>query len=282
MKTARKPKNLFLFFSVTLPLLWLIRLSNSARNYPEANYPVYSGAFAAESVAPVNNLTVASYNIRYAQQIETAIAELQTLLAHEGLDILLLQEMTEPGAEQIARALDFNYVYFPAAVEPRHNQDFGNAVLSRWPISDSQKLILPHKSLNSRMIRIATRATLAVDSRAIVVYSVHAETILTLPSFRRDQFEAVLVDSAPETELAIIGGDFNSVTLGQVAGIEALYEPAGFTRASANSGHTLVRFGTEAFADHIFSKGFTILASGKIADATASDHLPIWTRLALN
>ncbi len=132
------------------------------------------------------------------------------------------------------------------------------------------------------MIRIATRATLMVDSRAIVVYSVHAETILTLPSFRRNQFQAVLADIPPETELAIIGGDFNAVTLGQVAGIEALYEPAGFSRATANSGHTLVRFRTEALADHIFSKGFTVLASGKIADATASDHLPIWARLALN
>jgi endonuclease/exonuclease/phosphatase family metal-dependent hydrolase len=43
-------------------------------------------------------LTVVSYNIRYSLNIDQAIVEFKELKAQKGLDIILLQEMTEEGA----------------------------------------------------------------------------------------------------------------------------------------------------------------------------------------
>jgi endonuclease/exonuclease/phosphatase (EEP) superfamily protein YafD len=78
---------------------------------------------------------------------------------------------------------------------------------------------------------------------------------------------------------AIVGGDFNSFTGAAVKRIEKHYGQAGFVRASRGCGYTFVRFGIRMPPDHIFAKGFDIKEAGKLAEAKASDHLPIWATL---
>jgi endonuclease/exonuclease/phosphatase (EEP) superfamily protein YafD len=93
---------------------------------------------------------------------------------------------------------------------------------------------------------------------------------------------AVLGDVDPEAEFSIIGGDFNSFTDARVEAIEDAYRQAGFTRVSVGSGDTVTKYGIELSPDHIFAKGFDVEEAGKLATATASDHLPIWVTLTLN
>lgn len=270
-----------LFCLGTAVLVVLIRIFYTAKNYEEPDSPRFSGNFAPVPPEKTAEINVVSYNIRYAQKIEQAIAELAELDAAKGVDILLLQEMNETGTAQIAQALQMNFVYFPAAVEPRYDQNFGTAVLARWPILESTKVILPHKSFTSRLNRTATKATIMVNDLPILVYSVHTETIFTLPAYRRNQFTAVLADSGPDAEYVIVGGDFNTVNGADVARLEGILGNGRFVRASAESGFTLIKSGLEVEADHIFSKGLPPQSTGKIADATASDHLPIWVTLSL-
>jgi endonuclease/exonuclease/phosphatase family metal-dependent hydrolase len=251
----------------------------AAQNYPDQNHPYYSGNYTIESPGPAKDLTVVSYNIWFAENIDQAVLELKEIKTQQEVDILLLQEMDEAGTEQIARELQLNYIYFPAAIEPTYGKNFGNAVLSRWPIVDSQKLILPHRSLSNRMNRIATRATIQVHGADILVYSIHTESIFTLPHFRKDQYTTILNDLDPEAKLVIIGGDFNSFTEAEVQEIEKVYEQSGFVRASEGSGDTIVKYGIGVSSDHIFTKGFVVEETGKLPEATASDHLPIWVTL---
>lgn len=261
-------------------VLLIARWANHAQNYPETNYPVYSGNLTAEDLEPTGELTVVSYNIRYSLNIDQAVLELKEFQDQREVDIILLQEMDEVGVEHIARALNFNYVYIPAAVEPRYRQNTGNAILSRWPITASAKLILPHNGLSSGMNRTATKAIIQIDDADILVYSIHAETKFTLPSFRENQYRAILEDVDREAEFVIVGGDFNSVTSADITRIEEMYRRAGFMRATRHSGHTVEKFKMRVTADHIFSKGFNVQQDGKFDEATASDHLPIWARLS--
>jgi endonuclease/exonuclease/phosphatase (EEP) superfamily protein YafD len=129
------------------------------------------------------------------------------------------------------------------------------------------------------MNRIATRATIRIHDADILVYSIHTESIFTLPQFRKDQYTVVLDDIEPETQLVIVGGDFNSFREADVEEIEQVYRQAGFMRVSEGSGHTMVRYGMEVSSDHIFAKGFVVEETGALAGATASDHLPIWVTL---
>ena len=279
---SRKRKSLFALATFGMAVLIFIIRFYTAVNHSDQNYPYYSGNYAKEDPKPVETLTVVSYNIWFAENIDQAVSELREIRSQERLDILLLQEMDEVGTEKIARELQLNYVYFPAAIEPTYDKNFGNAILSRWPIVDSQKLILPHKSLSNRMNRIATKATLRIHDADILVYSIHTESIFTLPQFKKDQYTAVLDDIGSEAKFVIVGGDFNSFTGLAVEEMENVYRQAGFTRVSEDSGYTVVKFGIELTSDHIFAKGFVVDEAGKLAAATASDHLPIWVTLTLH
>ncbi len=254
-----------------------------AHNYDDPAAPRFEGMFApANTGTPSDDdLLVVSYNIRYAEQIDRAISDLQTIAPLPEADLLLLQEMDEDGTAVIAEALGYNYVYFPAAIHAESGQNFGTAILSRWPLRAAEKLILPHRSVGSGMNRTATRATVELDGRDVVVYSAHTETILSLPWHRLNQFGAIAQDVAGNGRCAIVGGDFNTVFSREVDWLAGTFGAAGLTHATAGVGSTITRFNIDAAADHIFARGFTVNAAGKVDTATASDHKPVWARLTL-
>jgi endonuclease/exonuclease/phosphatase family metal-dependent hydrolase len=272
-------KRLVAFAAVGTVILYSALRAYSAQNYTEQNYPFYAGNYAPPNAEPVETISVISYNIWFGDNIDQALSELREIQTQRTLDIVLLQEIDEIGVEHIARELQMNYVYFPAAIEPTYDENFLNAILSRWPILDPQKLILPHKSLSNRMNRIATRATVQIQGMDILVYSVHTESVFTLPKFKREQYTAILQDINPEAEFVIVGGDFNSFTQTSVEELEKSYQDAGLSRVSRDGGSSVVKFGIGLSTDHIFAKGFMVQDAGTLAGATASDHLPIWVTI---
>ncbi len=54
----------------------------------------------------------------------------------------------------IARALEMNSILFPGAIHPKTGRDFGNALLSPWPLEDARKLILPGESRFTGLKRV--------------------------------------------------------------------------------------------------------------------------------
>src|SRR5262245_47892387 len=99
-----------------------------------------------------------TFNIRFAREIDRAIALLIEDRDLQGADLVFLQEMDAPGTERIAAALGMHYVYYPATVHPGNGRDFGNAVLSRWPLRDEHKIVLPasraHRALGAYRERV--------------------------------------------------------------------------------------------------------------------------------
>jgi hypothetical protein len=123
-------------------------------NYNDESEPVFIGSFAETPPDFSEDLTVISSNTHFVENIGLAIEELGEI---PNIDILLLQEVDEIETERIARALKQNYVYYPASVHTKHDKNFGNAILSNWPIKESEKLILPHENPKNGQIRIAGR-----------------------------------------------------------------------------------------------------------------------------
>ena len=281
--TKKRVITLFLICCVgLLGSMFAVRVY-ATQNYSDPDGPRFVGNHAEENLvsSDVTNgeISVISYNIRYALNMDEAITELEALEAEQGADIILLQEMDEIGVEQVAQSLALNYVYYPAGIEPLYSHNFGNAILSKWPITDAEKLILPHKSLTTGLGRMATKATITMPDSTILVYSIHTETMLTLPSFRQDQFETILDDVEADANYVIVGGDFNTVTQADADDLTQIFYDNGYVRATVGLGNTYAKQRVEAVADHIFSKGFEVIESGKVAEATASDHLPIWAQL---
>src|SRR4029453_1940307 len=179
-----------------------------AKNSPDPQGPRYSGSFARERAT---GLKVVTFNIRFARRIDRT-EELSQKADHlRGADVIALQEMDAPGTETLARELGYDYVYYPSALHPRTHRDFGNAVLSRWPIQSDHKLVLPHLSGLRRMSRAVTAAALRRPAGLVRVYSVHLATPAELlPQARVDQALAIAEDARGFPGAVIVAGGFNN------------------------------------------------------------------------
>ena len=107
----------------------------SAQNYNDPDEPRHETRFGSAR-EPDETLRVVSFNVKFAVKVDEAIAVLRDTPALREPDILALQEMDAEGTERIARALEMNSIFFPAAIHPKTGRDFGNALLSPWPLDD--------------------------------------------------------------------------------------------------------------------------------------------------
>ncbi len=254
------------------PFLLLLAGCRTGRNYTSPEGPRYAGGSAIIRGEPADTtrVRVVSFNIQFALRVDSAIAVLTSVPALRGADVILLQEMDEDATERVAAALGLSYVYYPAVFHLRTHRGFGNAVLSRWPIVEDRKLVLPHVARFVRTQRTATAVTIRVGSSLVRVYSTHLGTMGDLGAgARRDQLRAILADAAPYPRV-IIGGDMNHDGVGRVARELGYLWPTEHGPPTSRLGRL----------DHIFLKGLTSPdsgAAGAVLDAgRASDHLPVW------
>ncbi|HSM59924.1 MAG TPA: endonuclease/exonuclease/phosphatase family protein [Longimicrobiales bacterium] len=254
---------------IVLPALGSCRW---AQNYTDPAGPRFAGALPGPppSAEWGGTLRVVSFNVERGVQVDSALAVLRTDPGVAEADVVLLQEMEETGTRRIAEALGMAFVYYPAVRYDGDGRHFGNAVLSRWPIVDDEKLLLPHRSVFGRTQRIATAATIRVGRTPVRVYSVHLGTPANMAlRDRADQLRTVLQDAARHPHV-ILGGDLNSGGLGDMA------RRRGYAWPTEDGPRTLV-FGRW---DHVLFKGLTPPeedAAGTVMNNRgASDHKPVW------
>lgn len=244
-----------------------------ATNLLDPAAPRFEGRYAstAHLTSVPSELRVVTFNIKYSKEIDRAATVLERD-SLRGADLVALQEMDEVGVDRIARALELNYAYYPATIHPTTGRYFGPAVLSRWPIERSWKVILPHASWGRGQRRTATAAILRVRGEPILAYAVHLETPIRItPSERRDQIQAVLDDAVGFGGPVVIAGDFNSEEIG----VQLRRE--GYRWVTEGIGPTVSFFSW----DHIFTRGLRVAGAGVVREIHgASDHRPVWAVLA--
>ncbi|MGH9259886.1 MAG: endonuclease/exonuclease/phosphatase family protein [Acidimicrobiales bacterium] len=244
----------------------------TAMNYGGTAGPRYAGGDLPAPAAGRDTIRVVTFNVKYSLRVDEAIHLLRTDAALRDADILLLQEMDEPGVRAVADSLRMSWVYYPASRHPRTGRDFGNAVLARWPIADDRKIVLPHLARFRRSQRAAVGATVLVAGLPVRAYSVHLATVIgNGPTERREQLAAVL-DDAAAFPAVVIAGDFNSETVPDYAA------ERGYAWPSRGLPHTNAWW----TFDHVLLRGLALAGDGSIGvrdAAGASDHKPVWVVL---
>jgi hypothetical protein len=193
-------------------VLLVIASCTVTKNYTNPERPEFLGNFAKEIPDFDWSIKVVTYNIKLSEEIYKAIEDLGRTPELLDADIILLQEMADDGVAEIAQRLHYNFVYYPASIHYKHGKNYGSAILSKWPIKDHRKIVLPYEHPMNKQIRIAAIATIVIEEFEILTYSVHTEMFWLGGKKKLDQVDSILRSVADQFEQVIIGGDFNTNT----------------------------------------------------------------------
>ena len=257
-------------------------LVTDGENYTELRRPRFCSINNTIEHQTPDTLRVVSYNIKFAKKA-SLVGDL--FLNHEDLcraDVIFLQEMDREGVESIARKLNYNYIYYPAVRHPLSNRDFGNAILTKWPIVYDQKLILPHHDPDD-LQRVVVGAGLKIGPHLVMAYSIHM-SIWLHPYQRKEQLETLFANIPSRFDAYIIGGDFNTYTKYNRKTVFEALTGAGFNLATSPIKWTYKHWyllNKKSLVDYIFVKNLEPVGAGTVANRRASDHLPVWTDLKL-
>jgi endonuclease/exonuclease/phosphatase family metal-dependent hydrolase len=252
------------------------------------------GAVKEPPAAPLPNLKFVSYNIRWRSGAQ--LRELARLFETDpeigGASVLALQEVdrnkkrsgNKNSAELLAAALGMHYAWAaPPAAKPKAEEETGVAILSRYPISEVQRLLLPHKGPGGRR-RVALGATVKIGATKVRIYSVHAETRIPVDC-KIAQMQAVLDDLArhPATMPAAILGDFNTWEPAAVSRTFKLFGDAGFHTPFEREPTFMRRvllIPIELKLDWIWLRKLSVDKYGIDQEILISDHWPLWINLS--
>ncbi len=267
-------------FACVLPFLgWL--LLGACTAFPSFSDP--KGPRRAGSYSPggsgASGLRVVTYNIEYGDHIDRAAKEIEGDVELGAADVVTVQEVSGAEADDLARKLRMNFVYYPGTL--REGDEFGQAVLSRYAITNDFKLVLPHENRLGGGIRIAVGAELQQNGRTFLVYSIHNETFVISPRQRLDQVRTVLKDADARRLPVIVAGDFNTMEAFARAETTRVFCEAGYVYATRGSGRTAYPWHgpVGVVLDHVFVRGFDVVRSGP-RPGSSSDHLPLCAELS--
>ncbi len=138
-------------------------------------------------------------------------------LARLDADVVCLQEVWEDAeicfAAELAKPLGFHHAY--GTRMDLAGVNFGNAILSRWPITGSEVLHLPAPD-DANEMRTCVRADIDGPRGALQVFSTHLNWRFDQSHIRQDQVRAICAFIARSRADGghsfppILGGDFNA------------------------------------------------------------------------
>ena len=228
------------------------------------------------------DLRVATYNIHRSRGLDrrTRPERISKVLAPLEPDIVALQEVIGAGpsgaghAERIGAELGMGWTMAPARELRRHQ--FGNVVLSRFPIREHAQLDLSWKTCEAR---VSQRVAIDVGrGRLLQVYNVHLGTALLERRYQAPRL-ANWIDERRVRDPKIVLGDFNEWGRGLVSDVLAERLESVDLFPFLRRRRTYPGFFPVLHLDHIYYSGEVIVRHIELPrtrlSLVASDHLPL-------
>lgn len=284
-----RSRKTFVLIVLTAALIFILLLAaapllshRALGDYTDPAGPLFQGFYSDGSGVFSGSLRVVTWNLFYGDRLEAAIQTLVETPELQNADVLLFQEIDAAGVEEIARRLNYNYIFYPTILDHQRRIEYGDAILSKWPLSNPSKLVLPVFFPGWLESRSSTGAIMTVAGREIIVHSTHLD--ITWMIFRRGESQA---DSLSKgigllDQPVILGGDFNTWIPISIALLEKVLGKIGLQRLSKGTGYTFEWSRLQLTLDHLFSNTALDHRSGVYRQTNASDHFPVWAEMTID
>ena len=253
---------------------------------------------AVGSAEAAGEIKIVGYNIRWrgGDDLKRLIQTLRDDPEIGGAHVIGLQEVDRNrkrsgnvnAARLMAEELGMHYAWAAPPCDGKKRDDreagedeTGVAILSRYPLSDVERIVLPHAGPGCRR-RAAVGATVNVNGTPLRVYSVHAETRLEIAK-KTEQWRAAIDSLArrPEVQRAVVLGDFNSIKGKDVRAARKLFSESNFTTPFPDDKSTWKTFVIKLKLDWLWLRGLQPASHGIAKHVKFSDHYPLWVRAQL-
>lgn len=236
-----------------------------------------------------NTIRVMTYNIHHCNPPSAGtridIDAIARVITKENPDLVALQEVdvnTERSGKGINQAKELAkqtgmHFFFSKAID-HQGGDYGVAVLSRLPILDSTRFILPIDPAIGGEVRTIAAITVEVAKGKKIVF---ASTHLDLKEQNRISQAELIVKHFGESKLPmILGGDFNALMDSPVMRFLGQH----FSRSCQDCKPTIPVVNPNRAIDFILfgpDRGFKSQTTRVIDEQYASDHLPVVAELTV-
>lgn len=222
-----------------------------------------------------HGITVMTYNVRHGRGIDGRVdlERIAAVIRESEADIVALQEVDrywwrsgmEDQIRRLGEKLEMSWVYAPAIAAGW--MQYGNAVLSRFPLVEGEMVLLPGWREPRNMMRVLVE----IDGVPVELINTH----LGVHAGEREMQLPNLLDRLTEVAtVAILLGDFNMREDDPLfEGVLEHWRRVEFNAPTLRGGHRV---------DHIFVRGPMTVVDVAIEIADASDHFPLKARLVLD
>ncbi|NBI28486.1 endonuclease/exonuclease/phosphatase family protein [Chengkuizengella marina] len=215
-----------------------------------------------------NLLEVMTYNIRHARGLDGSVDlnRITTVIEDSGAEIVGLQEVDRfhirsnmvDQIEEIADRLNMHWAFVPSV--QFSFMEYGNAILSRYPIVNTEMIYLANDIEDRSAILVDIETPLGI----IKIINVHFG--LTFEE-KESQITQILLHIQNIEQPIIIMGDFNMTS------DNTLMQDLAHLWQSSRTDSPTVLSGLEI--DYIFANNGLLILDSWTIESDASDHLPV-------
>lgn len=231
-------------------------------------------------------IKILTWNIWQGKHLQQVI----DFLKQTDADIIALQEVVEKEgtntAEVIASTLSYHYIYYRAKDAAVYKPNQGNAILSKFPIAQSNRHVLSDPGLiiytPETEPRIAVEAHILVNKRELSVLTTHLAYSRELKQSATRNRQAQTLYKFIHSKNTILMGDFN-MTPGDsfLKKLERKLQNA--DPGTEKPTWTVYPFALNGFTvdslqyrlDYLFVSRDIQVEATTISSSSASDHLPV-------
>lgn len=236
---------------------------------------------------PRPTLRIATYNIHRCRGIDgrTRPARIAEVIRATDADVVALQEVVGPGpgggghAEELGAALGMGWVMAPARHLRGHH--FGNAVLSRLPITHHVEHDLSWKTCEARRMQ---RVDILVDTCTLHIYNVHLGTAILERRHQAQRLATIVTDRHVGGPKLVLG-DFNEWMRGLATTLLSARLNSVDLRNHLRRRRTYPGVFPILHLDHIYYAGRLEIVGIELPrtrlSLVASDHLPLVAEVRL-